>query len=143
VAEEGRGDQGREGGEGADMAGAADQPVAERGAQRVAREVGRGDNPRYDRIDMRVREADADQGADVSVGELNQANAQDKRADSCDDTGHVISSITVRSLNQQQSFFGDRHCCTKRRPNPAAPVSDAETIASHIKLGLCKFGDFA
>ena len=47
MAEKGGGDEGREGGERTDMAGAVDQPVAERGAERVADEVGRGDNPRY------------------------------------------------------------------------------------------------
>src|SRR5882724_13445211 len=80
------------------MAGPPDEPMAEGGADRVAREVGRGDGSRDDGIDMRGREADADQGADIAVGELDQADAQDERADGGEDTGHVVSSVAVRFL---------------------------------------------
>jgi hypothetical protein len=60
--------------------------------------------PGDDGVDMRAREVDADQGADVAVGELDQADAQDERADGGDDTGHAVSSIAVGLLDRRQSF---------------------------------------
>jgi hypothetical protein len=91
MTENGRGDERREGGKGADMARALDQPMTQESARRVAREISRGDEPGDDRLEVRSAEADADQRADVTIGKLDQADGQDEGSYSGEDGGHVVS----------------------------------------------------
>ena len=54
------GDECREGGEGTDMAGPVDESVADDGTRGIAGELGSGNDPREDGLDLRDRQADAD-----------------------------------------------------------------------------------
>jgi hypothetical protein len=62
------------------MTGPVDEPVTQHGPRRIADEIGRCHKTGDHRLDLRGGEADAHQRADASVGELDQANAQDQRS---------------------------------------------------------------
>src|SRR5262245_51777537 len=72
------------------MARALDQPMAHERTRRVASEIGRRDNTRNHGLEARCTETDADQGSDIAVGQLDQADSQYKRSDSGENGAHVI-----------------------------------------------------
>src|SRR5262249_37419399 len=78
VAEQCSSDDAREGSESADMPCPVDESIATNGTHRIGREISRCDDPYEDRSDMCFREPNADQPADVTVGKLDQANAQNE-----------------------------------------------------------------
>ena len=72
------------------MACAVDESVTQDSPRGVAEEKARGYETRYDRLDMRCCQTDADQRPDVTIGKLDQADAQDERPYCGENGGHVV-----------------------------------------------------